>query len=185
MIAFVLLAWAAIFTYHTATDAKVGFDYDDTVAFSTPSFNEAFSEYGKAAISTSSDSYLLFWSEVNSKPERDLVKPVTMRFVRLARFLGADPVLITARLPAGSEYFIDYWDETFDEIYFLDDKSRVLGRDNFIAFFGDSDSDIDEAEEAGVLAIRILRHEKSSYTAKNNPGSRDEIVIRNSHGPAN
>jgi acid phosphatase (class B) len=180
-----LLLWGSVFAINTALDVKVGFDYDDTVAFSSPSFLSGREKIGGAnPYRSGRDTVVLFWTEVNSKPERDLVKPMTMHFVRLARLIGADPVLITARVGIGREPFIEYWRPQFKEIYFTREKARIMSRDRYLAYFGDSDSDITEAQDAGVIGIRILRHPDSENRGKNNPGDFGEWIVPNSEGPS-
>lgn len=178
------MLWLAAFSFNAATNCKVGFDFDDTLAFSTPSFEAAGEKYSTRAISQSHPDYEKFWTEVNSTPERDIRKPKTFAIAYAADALGCDIVVVTARSGIGREPFIDYWDETFDEIYFTSDKSRIFRHGGYRVFFGDSDSDIEEAQKVGVPGVRIERNPNSSYKAKYNPGSLGEIVIPGTEGPS-
>ncbi|RMH58863.1 MAG: hypothetical protein D6679_03450 [Candidatus Hydrogenedentota bacterium] len=180
----VLALWLVLFGTNSILDTKVGFDYDDTVCFSTPSFESAAALYGMESIRKGSEKYERFWKEVNADPSRDLPKPVTLGLVRCARLLGIDPILITARPGIESETFVRYWRGLFDEVYFTENKSEILERARFLAFFGDSDSDIAEAREVGVIGIRIQRNPASSYKRKYNPGKYGEWVMPFSAGPS-
>lgn len=178
------LLWAGVFAANTALDSKVGFDFDDTIAFSSPSFRAAEEKFGEEAMRPKHRDFFAFWSELNGKPERDLPKPLTLWLARGARLLGCDVVIITARMGVGREPFVAHWKDRFDEIYFVKDKTRILERDRYLAFFGDSDADIAKAKKAGVMGVRIQRHPKSSNTYGYEPGRYGEWVVPGSEGPA-
>lgn len=179
-----LVCWGSIFALNTSLNSKIGFDFDDTVGFSSPSFAAGVEKYGDDAIKKGHPDHDKFWTEVNGHPERDIPKPMTLAIVYAARALGCDVVVITARHAFGRKPFVDYWQPTFSEIYFAKDKARFLTRDRYLAFFGDSDSDIEEAQKAGVLGIRILRSPDSSNDYGYDPGSLGEWVIPATEGPS-
>lgn len=183
LLAGIFALWLVIFLINTILDCKIGFDYDDTLTFSTPSFRDADRRWGPESISYRDSEYVQYWTEVNRDPQRDKVKRMTMILVQAARLLGCDAVIITARPEIDTAVFADYWDETFREIYFTEDKQRILKSGNYLVFFGDSDSDMEEAKKAGILGIRVRRHPSSSYKAKYNPGSHDELIVPFSEGP--
>lgn len=180
----ILVLWLFVFAFDTALDAKVGFDFDDTVCFSSPSFRAAQEQYGWRAMREGDTNYRAFWTEVNAHPERDVPKPVTLGLARAAKLLGCDPVIITARSAYGREPFIRFWQGTFPEIYFTRDKARIMRNDLYLVFFGDSDDDISGARSAGVAGVRILRSPASHYRANYHPGSLGEWVVPMSEGPA-
>jgi hypothetical protein len=92
-------------------------------------------------------------------------------------FLGFDVVVITARQGYGGEELQRHWKWLAKEFYFERNKSSVLEKGRFIAFFGDSDSDITEALEAGVRPIRVKRSKKSDYQGKYHPGQYKELIF--------
>lgn len=178
----VLGLWLAIFALNSALGTKVGFDYDDTVAFSSPSFRAGDKKYGEGFRGSDKEREAK-WKEINSDPSRDIPKPLTMAIVRAAKLLGCDVVIITARKPNGREPFEEYWGDVFDEIHFEKEKARILGEGRYLAFFGDSDGDIEEAEKAGVIGIRIMRHPSSDNKREYEPGSFGEWIVPWSEGP--
>src|SRR5207249_3954830 len=56
-------------------------------------------------------------------------------------------------------------------------KHEFLRSGNYVLFFGDSDSDMEEARQAHVLPVRIRRNLQSVFKDDYNPGSRHELVI--------
>lgn len=182
-LAAIFVLWLVVFLTNRILDCKIGFDYDDTIAFSTPSFREADRRWGPESISSRDSEYVQYWIEVNRDPRRDKVKPMTMAIVQAARLFGCDAVIITARPEIDTAVFADYWDGTFEEIHFTEDKQRILKNGKYLVFFGDSDSDMEEARKAGILGIRIRRNPSSSYKAKYNPGLYDELIVPFSEGP--
>jgi acid phosphatase (class B) len=59
-------------------------------------------------------------------------------------------------------------------------KAKFIKANNVKIYYGDSDSDITEAWDAGVRAIRFLRSPLSTNKGKYNPGKFGEAVLENS-----
>lgn len=162
----------AILHFLTASlNLKVGFDYDDTLSFSTPAFDAAFAAQGVEPFSEN------FWRIVNSNQSREETKWGVAAWAILCKILGFDVVIITARMPVASEELIESWDWLHDGFYFTKEKARIMERHSYVAFIGDSDSDIEEARKAGVWAIRARRSSESSYKENYSPGKYDEWVL--------
>lgn len=151
-------------------DLKVGFDYDDTLIFSTPAFR-AGAASGEKPYSEG------YWRVVNQSFNLEKVKLVPMTTALIYKALGFDVVIITARQGYGGEELQEHWKWFAKDFYFERNKSSVLEKGRFVAFFGDSDSDITEALEAGVRPIRVKRSKKSDYTGKYHPGQYKECIL--------
>ncbi len=151
-------------------DLKVGFDYDDTLIFSTPAF--------RAGAASGQEPYSPeYWRVVNQSFNLEKVKLVPMTTALIYKVLGFDVVIITARAGYGGEELQRHWKWLTKEFHFERNKSTILEKGSFIAFFGDSDSDITEALEAGVRPIRVKRSKKSDYTGKYHPGQYKECIL--------
>ena len=151
-------------------DLKVGFDYDDTLIFSTPAF--------RAGAASGQEPYSPgYWRVVNNSFNREKVKLVPMTTALIYKALGFDVVVITARQGYGGEELQEHWKWLAREFYFERNKSEILKRARFVAFFGDSDSDITEALLAGVKPIRVKRSKESDYTGKYHPGQYKECIL--------
>jgi acid phosphatase (class B) len=164
---------------------RAGFDVDDTLLFSTGAFRKGFEsghEYGSEA----------FWALVNgSDRENSVVKKAARTVVERYRARGIEIFAITARSPFGGIELAKYLNEMLgipvENVFFEPvakaDRIRAVRLD---VFFGDSDTDIKDAMEAGVRAIRFQRSGKSSYKNKDgslrkyHPGMYGEQIIRDS-----
>ncbi|HNW91365.1 MAG TPA: HAD family acid phosphatase [bacterium] len=160
---------------------RAGFDIDDTLLFSTPAFAAASAKY---AFGTDT-----FWAEVNGH-DRDYsrVKRSALEVVRALQTQGVTVYAITARPPTGGEavgrFLQDAMGIPAENVYFeprsKQERIRALRLD---VFYGDSDSDISDAQAVGVTGIRFLRSPASSYRnsdgtlAKYHPGQFGEIII--------
>jgi len=157
---------------------KVGFDIDDTVLFSSPAFDKG---YESAQAYTDE-----FWTIVNTSDEEvSLLKEKTAKIIRLHKAKGHEVFLITARNPAGGETLKKFMSKTLGipegNIFFAPGgKTELLKKLGIDAFYGDSDSDIKYAQEAGAMPIRIQRSPKSGYKSKYNPGSLGEFIVPDS-----
>ncbi|MEA3506216.1 MAG: HAD family acid phosphatase [Elusimicrobiota bacterium] len=157
---------------------KVGFDVDDTLLFSTPAFQKGFQSDTRPF----SDE---FWEVVNTSDRgNSMVKESVRQIVEKYRAEGAGIYAITARKPYGGEelkeYLKDVLDIPGDHTYFEPDgKTGRLNQLGIDIFYGDSDSDITAAQEAGIKAYRIERSTASSYQEKYNPGKYGEEIIEN------
>lgn len=158
---------------------EVGFDLDDTLLFSTPAFNHAFDQEVKPF----SDQ---FWSIVNaSDAGHSCLKPRTINLLEKHRDKGREIFVITAREPHNTGPVKKYLNERFDipkdHVFFEPDgKTERLKELGIDIYYGDSDSDIKDAKEAEIKAIRVQRSPQSSYDKKYHPGKFDETIIENS-----
>ena len=158
---------------------SVGFDLDDTLLFSTPAFDKGFKNVD-AAFSRR------FWILVNkSDRHNSVVKPTAAAILDKHRKSGDDIYIITARRPYGIEPLLGYLEETFhipaDHVYFEPEgKKKRIRTLKLDIFYGDSDSDISAAIDAGAKGIRILRAPDSWYKKKYHPGKYREPVIEHS-----
>lgn len=166
----VVCIYAVVLTSVNIRDLKVGFDYDDTLVFSTPSFRVA----NKSGERPYSEEY---WRVVNSSFHLDKKKLVPMTIALVYKALGYDAVIITSRQGYGGEELKKNWKWLAREFYFERNKSSILEKGRFVAYFGDSDSDITEAREAGVRPIRVKRSPKSDNKRKYHPGQYQEFVL--------
>lgn len=171
----VVALYAATVIVNVSLGVRLGFDLDDTLMFTTPSFVEAV----KVAEQNGYESFKSpeFWKEVNDRFDLGEYKKTVLSIALLGKVFGIKVVVITAR----PDYFTERVKEGLrwltDEVYFTEAKAEIMSRGRYLCFFGDSDSDITEANEAGVPAIRVKRSEKSSYKAKYHPGKYGEFVL--------
>jgi acid phosphatase (class B) len=159
---------------------RVGFDVDDTLLFSSPAFGVAFGTKGIKPYSKP------FWEIVNGSDDGlSRVKKKTLEILKKHRAEGAEIFVITARRSHGGEGLKAFIDKTFavppDRVFFETrgkaKRIRALGLD---LFYGDSDSDISAARDAGAEGVRILRSPKSSYKKKYTPGKYGERIVEGS-----
>ncbi|GEM_PF-1483705 len=158
---------------------RVGFDLDDTLLFSSPAFQKGFDAdvrpYSWA-----------FWRVVNtSDGEVSVVKKKTREILQAHQAKGAEIFVVTARHPHGGEEVMRFLYKTFGipptHVYFeTEGKAERLRALRLDVFYGDADSDVSAALEAGVKPVRILRSPKSSYKKKYNPGKYDEEIVEGS-----
>ncbi len=157
---------------------KVGFDIDDTVLFSSPAFDKG---YESAQAYTDE-----FWRIVNASDEEvSILKEKTAKIIRLHQKKGHEVFLITARNPAGGAPLKKFMSKALNipesNIFFAPGgKTELIKKLGLDAFYGDSDSDIRYAKEAGAMPIRIQRSPESGYKSSYNPGSLDEFVVPDS-----
>ncbi|MBI5574392.1 MAG: hypothetical protein HY919_07575 [Elusimicrobia bacterium] len=160
------------------SSVNVGFDVDDTLLFSTPAFKKA-TESGTTEYSEE------WWIIVNKSDEgNSIVKKVAEKILNEHKAKGDGIFAITARDKAGSDVLKGYLNKTFgikkEHIFCTHRKTEKIRELNIKIFYGDSDSDITAAQEAGAKGIRILRSLKSSYKGKYHPGEFGEEIIPNS-----
>lgn len=160
---------------------EVAFDLDDTLVFSTPAFDRAFNR----AVEPFSDQ---FWAVVNSLDSRySCIKPETVDLVEKHRRKNRELYVITAREPHNADEVREFIQSTFnipkDHVYFEPDgKTQRLKALKIDLYYGDSDSDIEDARNAGVRGVRIQRSPKSSYDDSYSPGRYGETVLNNTAG---
>jgi acid phosphatase (class B) len=153
---------------------------DDTLLFSTPAFDVGFGTKGVKPYSEE------FWTIVNGADEgRSAVKRKTKEILDRHRAEGARIFAVTARHPHGGEALKAFLFKAFgiapgDTYFETEGKAETLRKLGIEVFYGDSDSDIEAAREAGAKGVRILRSPKSSYKKKYNPGKHGEEIVEGS-----
>jgi acid phosphatase (class B) len=197
---------------------SVGFDIDDTLLFSTPTFTRAFATGG-----TPKPDDAVFWTQANrcdpGCPAESLTLPdgtikqlpasvpsgVKDRIrdqVAFHQARGAEVYAITARPDINGDALRTYIETELgipsDHVFFepdLDQPGNPAGKTDRMAqlgldvFYGDSDSDITDAQKtpgAHVRGIRVLRSPKSSNRsggrlAKYHPGYYGESILAGSY----
>ncbi len=157
---------------------KIGFDLDDTLLFSSPAFQQGF----KSNVEPFSRE---FWGVVNSSDRKySCIKPKTLKILNWYRNKGAEIYIITAREGYKGDNLRNYLEDAYNippnHVFFESDgKTRRLQKIGINVYFGDSDSDIKEAQAAGIKAIRIERSPESNYDKKYHPGKFNERIIKN------
>jgi len=157
---------------------NVGFDCDDTLIFSTPAFEIA----DKSGAEPYSDAW---WSVVNSSDEgNSIVKKAAKAILEKHQKKGDQIYVITSRGETGGGILRNYLNKTFgikkENVFFTNRKADKIRELDIKIYYGDSDSDIEAAMDAGAKGVRILRSPRSSYQSKNNPGIYNEKIIPNS-----
>lgn len=168
-----MCVWGLAFSLVTIGRLKVGFDYDDTLVFSTPAFDKAFHS-GAQPFSPQ------FWSVVNKSYELERPKLVANALAWTFRLFGFRVSIVSARPPYDGDALKKEWRRLASQFVFAGDpgaKHAVLAQGNYVLFFGDSDSDIAQGRLARVTSVRIKRSPKSSYKEDYHPGSLRELVI--------
>ena len=167
--------WGLIFSLVTITHLGVAFDYDDTLVNSTASFQKAFAN-SQQPYSES------FWNVVNQSYDLEKPKLIPYSLAWVFRVFGFRVAILTTRPSIGAEPLKKEWRHLVSRGYFIfaSDKTAkhsFLQSGNYVLFFGDSDTDIEEARLAHVLPIRIRRGLHSIFKEDYNPGSLHELVI--------
>ncbi len=194
---------AKTFTYLTVTVAEiaeslpaesiaVGFDVDDTVLFSSPGFYYAFSnvdgpngtnKYGPRPLSSDQ-----FWEDMSCDFDRfSMPKESAREIIEMHKSRGDKIYFVTARPEVKGEILTAHLHREFKlenqpKAIFSGRTSKAvfIKKHNISVFYGDSDTDISEAHDAGVRAIRFLRSPISTNKGKYNPGMYGEVVLRDS-----
>lgn len=163
------------------TAQRVGFDIDGTLLHSDPAFDET------KRTSTNKPYSEEWWGEVNMQSNKTFCKPKRMitRILREYQKKNVEIYAITARHRPHGQYLKEYVCKTFDipveRIFFEpDSKTAKIKELKLDVFYGDSDTDIQYAQEAGILAIRVLRHPSSTYWKHYDPGMYGEEILRGS-----
>jgi acid phosphatase class B len=155
----------------------IGFDIDDTVVFSSPAFTHAKGTKGGS-----------FWSRVNTSDHLSHPLTHTIALVREHQRLGHTIYLITARKHTPNETLSATMATLLgipsSHTYFRDKgKTSLIKELGITTFYGDSDTDITDAQAAGATGVRVPRHPSSSYTNKDgtmrkyHPGTYGELVL--------
>jgi acid phosphatase (class B) len=157
--------------------ANVGFDLDDTLLFSTPAF--------KVGFDTAPFDTYDFWVAVNTSDDGRSTIKTSVKAIYDSHVDNGDTVyIITARKDIDSDAVRNVCHELFgiakDHIYFEPNgKAERIRQLDITIFYGDSDTDIKDAYEAGATGIRIERSTDSSYKTNYTPGIYNEVVIPN------
>lgn len=165
--------WGLIFSLVTIGEMKVAFDYDDTLVFSTPAYSKAFAS-GVQPFSPA------FWEIVNASYDLEKPKVLSNVLAWTFRLLGFKVTILTSRPQYGGEALQKEWRRLATNFVFSNGsaaKHLTLKNGNYVAFFGDADSDVSEGRKARVFTLRVRRSPHSSYKDDYNPGSLREWVI--------
>lgn len=153
------------------TPGAIGFDIDDTVIESSPAFAAA---YARAEGTE-------FWAVVNTSTHLCPLRPHVARIIREQQARGGAVYLITARRDTEGQSLRNAMTEMLDipasHVFFAKPKTALIRSLRLTVFYGDSDSDIADALEAGALPVRVRRPAASSYTTGNNPGMYGEPIL--------
>ncbi len=171
---------------------SVGFDIDDTVLFSSPGFWR-----GKKTWSPQSEDYLknpAFWQQMNNGwDEFSIPKEVARALIAMHVKRGDRIWFITGRHPTRTETVTKTLQDAFlipaaamNPVIFAGDTSGTNNKASWMEqkqikiYYGDADSDITAAREAGARGIRVLRASNSTYKPLPQAGAFGEEVIVNS-----
>ncbi|MFZ5950810.1 MAG: HAD family acid phosphatase [Candidatus Rifleibacteriota bacterium] len=189
------------FYYHTisieeiekslpARPVSVGFDVDDTAFFSTPGFHYAFTntdgpngtnKYGEKPLKSD-----LFWQDLSGEFDKfSIPKESAKRVIEMHKKRGDRVYFITARPPVKKEIVSELTRRHFSlpentpKAIFSGRTSKgvFIKKHGISLYYGDSDTDISEANEVGVRAIRFLRSPLSNNKTKYHPGMHGEAVL--------
>jgi acid phosphatase (class B) len=167
--------WGLIFSLVTITHLGVAFDYDDTLVHSAAAFSKAFAQ-------TTQPYTPEFWAVVNQNYDLEKPKLFTYPLAWAFRLFGFKVTVMTSRPPVGAEPLKKEWRHLLGRGNFVftnehQTKQSVLNSGNYVLYFGDSDSDIQEARRAKVFPVRIRRSNKSMFKEDYHPGTLGELVV--------
>lgn len=167
--------WGLIFSIVTICGLGVAFDYDDTLVNSVEAYRKAYSQSQQAYSPQ-------FWSIVNSSYDVEKPKYIPYSLAWLFRAFGFKVAVVTSRPAIDADGLKKEWRHLVPRgrFIFAADKTakhQYLANGNYVMFFGDSDTDVEEARRAHVFPIRVRRSKKSVFKEDYNPGSLGELVI--------
>lgn len=167
--------WGLIFSVVTIAHLGIAFDYDDTLVNSAAAYSKAFASTTQAYSPE-------FWAVVNQSYDLERPKLVTYSLAWLFRVLGFRIAILTGRPAVQAEPLKKEWRHLVMPSSFIfgaegGAKQQRLSNGNYVLFFGDSDTDIEQARKAHVLALRVRRSRKSLYKEDYHPGTMGELVI--------
>ncbi|NIO48979.1 MAG: acid phosphatase AphA [Candidatus Aminicenantes bacterium] len=169
---------------------NVGFDIDDTVLFSSPGYY-----YGRQKYSPGNKAFTImeeFWNEMNNGLDKfSIPKECARKLIELHKKRGDSIYFITARTKTKTESVTELLVKTFklenpQKVIFTgfslgeNLKIKPIKENKIKIFYGDADSDIEAALEAGIRAIRIMRAVNSTNKSMPQNGSFGEEVLVNS-----
>jgi acid phosphatase (class B) len=172
----------------------VGFDIDDTVLFSSPGFYYGlFNHDGPRRSNKYGNPDTLwtckaFWNDMNGKFDKfSIPKASAQDVILMHRQRGDTIVFITARDSSQANIVPKILAETFclqsPKVIFTNKKSKDLSiKDSKVTiYYGDSDSDIADAQNAKARPIRVLRSPLSTNkTSYSQVGQMGEEVLKDS-----
>lgn len=161
----------------------VGFDIDDTVLFSSPCFY-----FGKQKYSPDTNDYLRnddFWQELNAGCDRySMPKDVARQLISLHQARGDSLYFITARPETRDEQVTELVQKAFaitdmHPVIFTgsSDKTAAIRKTHLAIYYGDSDSDVRSALNAGARPIRVMRAPNSTNRPMPANGALGEEVL--------
>jgi acid phosphatase (class B) len=167
----------------------VGFDVDDTVLFSSPCFY-----YGKMKYSPLSEDYLKmneFWVDIHTSgcDQYSIPKEVARQLINLHTKRGDDIYFITGRTKGSPTETLTeaikkaFVIEKMNDVVFTassENKLQFLKDHKLKIYYGDADSDMKAAIDAGIRPVRVLRAQNSTYKPEPKNGKFGEEVIVNS-----
>ena len=165
--------WGIVFSVVTIAGLKAGFDYDDTLSFTAPAYKKAMET--RAVVNSPA-----YWRALNQAYDLEGTKIIPYMTACFFKIAGFKVSVITSRSSIGAQALVKAWKPLITEFHFVQDnskKSQVLDGNRYLFYFGDSDSDITQAREAGVIPVRIKRSRKSSNNEDYSPGSLGEWTI--------
>ncbi len=167
--------WGLVFSLVTICGLGVAFDYDDTLVNSVDAYHKAFAGAPQAYSPE-------FWSIVNNAYDIEKPKYIPYGLAWLFRVCGFKVAVITSRPQIDADGLKKEWRHLVPRGRFLfaSDKTakhQFLANGTYVLFFGDSDTDIEEARKAHVLPIRVRRNKRSVFKEDYNPGTLGELVI--------
>ncbi|MEK7381726.1 MAG: hypothetical protein AAB262_00385 [Elusimicrobiota bacterium] len=166
--------WGLIFSLVTIARLGVAFDYDDTLVQSSESFAKA----ARSAQPLRSSEY---WNIVNSAYDLETPKMLSYSLAWVLRGFGFRIRILADRQAAGGDALRKEWRRLAPRGFVFvgapENKHLHLQDGRFVLFFGDSDRDMLEAKNAGVLAVRVKRGGKSVSSDEYNPGKLGELVL--------
>ncbi|EIK93365.1 acid phosphatase/phosphotransferase [Pseudomonas sp. M47T1] len=164
----------------------VGFDIDDTVLFSSPCFYA-----GQQKYSPGSEAYLhnpAFWQALNGGCDRySIPKQSARALIALHQQRGDRIYFITGRPHTDHEQLTALLARTFaisnmQPVVFNSgpEKTRFIHDRHLKIYYGDADSDITSAREAGARPVRVMRAANSTYQPLPVNGALGEEVLEHS-----
>ncbi len=172
---------------------SIGLDVDDTALFSNPGFHYGFNntdgpggtnKYGPKPLKNDQ-----FWQDLSGEFDKfSIPKESARRIIEMHKKRGDKVYFITARPPVKNEILSSILKRSFKlpenspKAIFSGRTSKgvFIKKHGISLYYGDSDSDISEANEVGIRAIRFMRSPLSSNKSKYHPGMHGEAVLENS-----
>ena len=172
---------------------SVGFDLDDTLLFASAIVEKNCPHANGKKFQDMGD---LIYQKMNCDDVRFTIpKRIGKELIAFHQLRGDELYFITARAftPCVNQgYSINDWiKETFNiknfrPVIFTDTdfgkgtKAHWLKENKIAVYYGDSDSDIEAAQQAGILGIRVMRASNCMKVSENHIGKYGEMVIRRS-----